>query len=231
MCRLPDKYNPLTGQARSEVRYLHWNGRMYNVHTILSYKQSIQEITMKKNIAIIAAGIMVLAVMAAGAYAGEMTKTMTKDRLVGTTVKNLEGDKLGKISDVSFEQDGTITFAIMSHGGIAGYGEKLIPIPLNAMTFKEEKLAVVDIIKERLKRAPSFTRDTRPDMSSRTWAEDTSRFYGVRPYWEEKEMQPGTTHEMQEMKEEQMEKMHEMKEEQTERMRKMPMEKHEYKDD
>jgi len=183
---------------------------------------------MKKYTVIMIIGIIALLVTGS-AYAGEMMKHMSKESLVGSTVTNLEGDTLGKISDVSIDENGKINFAILSHGGIMGMGEKLIPIPINALSIKEEKLAVVDISKEKLNTAPSFTKDTRPDMSDRTWAEDTSRFYGVRPYWEEREAEPGMKHEMQEMKEEHMEKMEEMKEQHMEQMREMPMEQHKEK--
>lgn len=141
---------------------------------------------MKKHMVImIAFAFAVLA--AANAFGGEMTAPMSKESLIGSEVQNMEGKKLGKISDVSADDAGRIRFAILSHGGIIGMGEKLIAIPMRAISFKEEKLAVVDISEEKLNTAPSFTKDNRPDMTNRTWVEETSRFYGVRPYWDESE--------------------------------------------
>jgi sporulation protein YlmC with PRC-barrel domain len=161
---------------------------------------------MKKHILILIIVIIASALVTANTYAGEMMKTMSKDSLVGSTVKNLKGEKLGKISDVDFDDQGNITFAILSHGGVLGIGEKMIPIPLNALKSEDEKLLTVDISKEKLETAPSFTRDTRPDMTNRAWVEDTSRFYGVRPYW----VESGAEQKMEEMKE--MKKMTPMKE-------------------
>lgn len=168
---------------------------------------------MKKHTVTMIIGIIAVFVTV-NAYAGEIMKTMSKEHLVGSTVKNLEGDTLGEISDVSFDESGRINFAILSRAGFMGTGEKLVPIPLNAITLKEEKLAVIDISKEKLKTAPSFTKDTRPDMTNREWVENTSRFYGVRPYWEKSGMEREMKEKMEEtMPMKPMEEMEEMEEE------------------
>ena len=122
------------------------------------------------------------------AAVSQVTPTMSKDRLIGSVVQNMEGKNLGKISDVSLDNDSNIRFVILSHGGILGIDEKLIPVPLNAISFRAEKLAIVNISKEKLKTAPSISKGESPDMTNRTWVEETSHFYGVKPYWDESGM-------------------------------------------
>lgn len=164
---------------------------------------------MKKHIIIMI--IFTCAVFAAvNVFAGEMSAAMSKDRLIGSSVQNTQGNDLGKISDVSLDKEGNIRFAILSYGGIMGIGDKLIPIPLDAISFKDEKLAVVNISEEKLKTAPSISKEQGVDISNRAWVEETSSFYGVRPYWDES----GMKHEMKEMDEmkEMEEPMHEMEE-------------------
>jgi len=124
-------------------------------------------------------------VFAAAVTGTEISPTMSKDRLIGSAVQNMEGKKLGEISDVSLDNEGKIRFVILSHGGLLGIGEKLIPIPLNAISLRKEKLAIVNISEEKLKTAPSISKGERPDVINRAWVEETSRYYGVRPYWDE----------------------------------------------
>jgi len=143
---------------------------------------------------------------AANVFAGEMSETMSKARLIGSSVQNTQGNDLGTISDVSLDNEGNIRFAVLKYGGFMGIGEKLIPIPVNAISFKDEKLAVVNISEEKLKTAPSISKEKGVDISNRAWVEETSRFYGVRPYWDES----GVEHQMKEMKE--MKPMEELEE-------------------
>ena len=45
-------------------------------------------------------------------------------------VRNPEGENLGDISDVAIDRDsGCIAYAVLSYGGILGFGEKPFPLP------------------------------------------------------------------------------------------------------
>ena len=104
-------------------------------------------------------------------------------KIIGATVRNLQGEVLGNITELERDnKSGDISFAILSHGG------KLIPVPIGALTFSDDNYATLDITKETLASAPGFEMDKRPDMSNRQWSEAVHRFYGVRPYWEEGSM-------------------------------------------
>ena len=95
-----------------------------------------------------------------------------------------------------------------------GLSERLVPVPINALTFKDETTMIINISKEKLATAPSFEKDKWPDMTNRQWSEDTHRFYGVQPRWEEKGMKKmmEDVPMKEEMKEEMKEKMYERKE-------------------
>ena len=147
---------------------------------------------MRKLATIIVINMIALGLVLTGAFAAD---TMTDKRsattqwasnLIGTTVKNLQGETLGKITDLTISKD-RVTFAIISHGGALEIGDKLIPVPMNALTITDNKNATLDISKDKLATAPNFEKNSKkwPDFSNRQYAEDTCRFYGVQPYWKE----------------------------------------------
>lgn len=154
---------------------------------------------MKRNI-VFALSLVVLTLFAAGTFAAEMTQgsSMTGNQvfkasdLIGADVKNMQGESLGKINDLAINPSGNIAFAVISRGGMLGVGNKYIPVPISALQIEQNgKVARLDISKEKLDSAPSFTSNNWPDMSNKKWTEDTYRYYGVSPTFES-----GTSHEM-----------------------------------
>ena len=147
---------------------------------------------MRKLATIIVINMIALVLVLTGAFAAD---TMSSERsattqwasnLIGTTVKNLQGETLGKITDLTLSND-RVTFAIISHGGVLGIGDKLIPVPMNALTITDNKNATLDISKDKFATAPNYEKNSKkwPDFSNRQYAEDTCRFYGVQPYLKE----------------------------------------------
>jgi hypothetical protein len=125
--------------------------------------------------------------MVANSYATEpMTKGSGKpyeaSKLVGSYVKNLQGEYLGRVNDFIINKD-RIAFGILSQGGFLGMGGKLVAIPFGALSYDHTgRYFVLDISRDRLESAPEFDR-TR--FASPTWAEDVYRFFGLQPYWTE----------------------------------------------
>ena len=117
------------------------------------------------------------------------TKIRYATNIIGAAVSNLQGEKLGKIIDLTIDHN-RVTFAVLSHGGIFGIGEKIIPIPINALIFKGDKTVLVDISENKLAKAPSYEKSKMPDFSNRQWTEDTYRFYGAQPFWKEGGTEP-----------------------------------------
>ena len=60
-------------------------------------------------------------------------------QITGMTVTSPQGEKLGKIDDLLIDQEGAVRYAILSHGGLLGIGDKLIPIPWKALKLGQGK--------------------------------------------------------------------------------------------
>ena len=97
------------------------------------------------------------------------------------TVKDSQGEYVGRITDLVIEPDGRISFAVFSPLWAYGINERLVAIPFNALSFKDESL-VVDTTSEKLVNAPSFSRSY---LNALNWAEDSNRYFGIQPSWGE----------------------------------------------
>jgi hypothetical protein len=80
---------------------------------------------------------------------------------------------------------GRIAYAVLSFGGVIGFGDKLFAIPWSALTLDaDRKCFILDIDKERLKNAPGFDKNHWPAMADATWARQVHSFYNRAPYWQ-----------------------------------------------
>jgi hypothetical protein len=106
--------------------------------------------------------------------------------MLGDTVVNPKGEKLGKIEELMIDnQMGRVAYAVLSFGGFLGMGDKLFAIPFAALRLDDEhNRFLLDVPKEKLEKAPGFDKDDWPKATDRTWGEKIYAFYGVRPYWE-----------------------------------------------
>ncbi|MGG7597988.1 hypothetical protein ACQ4OD_13210 [Pseudomonas sp. WC1] len=69
---------------------------------------------------------------------------------------------------------------MLSFGGFLGMGEKLFAVPWGALRLDTvNKRFVLDAYKDRLKNAPGFDKDNRPNMSDPTWGKDIQDYYGT----------------------------------------------------
>jgi sporulation protein YlmC with PRC-barrel domain len=101
-------------------------------------------------------------------------------------VKGQQGEELGRVQDLVVDPRGYVSFAVISHGGFLGWGEKLVAIPFSALKFdRTGRSVVVDASKEKFDTAPAFRVS---DLSNEKWAADDYRFFGQRPYWTEEEV-------------------------------------------
>jgi sporulation protein YlmC with PRC-barrel domain len=106
--------------------------------------------------------------------------------VLGNRVKNQVGEDLGKIEDLIIDP-GTnrIAYAILSFGGFLGVGDKLFPVPLNALMLDTvNKTFTLNMDKERLKNAPGFDKDNYPDLTDQKWGSGVYSYYGYKPYWD-----------------------------------------------
>ena len=122
-------------------------------------------------------------------HQSELAVNYDMNRLIGTQVRNSEGEMLGVINDFVVDQKGRVIFAVLDHDS------KFVAIPFSALsisgTKSEEARVVLDADQRKLDGAPEFGR-TRV-MTDRRWAGDVYRYFGQQPYWTEKSETPPET--------------------------------------
>lgn len=89
------------------------------------------------------------------------TSAIRAKKVIGTSVKNTAGEKIGKVEDIVLDKtSNSILFAVVGFGGFLGIEEKYHPIPWSALDYNEaEDSYVVPFSKEQLKSAPSDSLD------------------------------------------------------------------------
>lgn len=115
--------------------------------------------------------------------AGPGPSLMGADTLIGDSVVSGADEDLGDIKEIMLDMHtGQVAYAVLAFGGFLGMGEKLFAVPWQAMHLDTaNKRFVLNVDKERLKTAPGFNKDSWPDMSDMTWANQIHSFYGTDP--------------------------------------------------
>jgi sporulation protein YlmC with PRC-barrel domain len=113
--------------------------------------------------------------------AGPGPALMGADTLLGEDVVNPADENLGDIKEIMLDMNnGQVAYAVLSFGGFLGMGDKLFAVPWQALHLDTaNKRFVLNIDKERLKKAPGFNKDAWPDMTDITWANQIHSFYGT----------------------------------------------------
>jgi sporulation protein YlmC with PRC-barrel domain len=112
-------------------------------------------------------------------------EVLSAGTLTGDTVRNQEGEELGKLEEIMIDLDeGRVAYAVLSFGGFMGMGNKLFAIPWEALTVDTaNKEIVLNVQKEILDNAPGFDKDNWPQTGDRQWLVDVYSYYGYDPYW------------------------------------------------
>ena len=112
-----------------------------------------------------------------GANANRPVHVLTATSIIGDSVENKQGEKIGKIKDIMLNtEDGTIQYLIIEFGGFMGFGEKLFAIPFSALKLNAKNVDfVLNMEKEFLEKAPGF------DINH--WPETNSHYFDVNSYW------------------------------------------------
>jgi len=106
------------------------------------------------------------------------------EKVNGTDVYNLEGDKLGEVEDIMLDKiSGQVAYAVLSFGGFLGMGHKHYPLPRSVLSYDTKKGGyVINLDKDLLKNGPSIDSDT-----EFTWTPDygrgVDRYYGTTSMW------------------------------------------------
>lgn len=109
---------------------------------------------------------------------------MGANTLDGNDVFNRQDEDLGDIKEIMLDMsNGRVAYAVLSHGGFLGMGDKLFAVPWSALTLDTvNKRFVLDVSKDRLENAPGFDKDQWPDMADTAWTKQIHDYYGVSPY-------------------------------------------------
>lgn len=111
------------------------------------------------------------------------TEAIRAKKVIGTTVKNTAGQKIGEIEDIVLEKTSNkILFAVVGFGGFLGIKEKFHPVPWSTLDYNESEGAyVVPFTKEQLESAPADSLDklTRNDGAG-SYATRIDDYYNIR---------------------------------------------------
>ena len=85
------------------------------------------------------------------------TEVIRAKKVIGTSVKNTAGEKIGTVEDIVLDKlSNNIVYAVVGFGGFLGMNEKFHPVPWSALDYVEsEDSYVVPFTKEQLQASPS----------------------------------------------------------------------------
>lgn len=111
----------------------------------------------------------------------ETSDLIASDKVEGTAVYNRQGDHLGTVNNFMVnKRSGQVAYAVMSFGGFLGIGESYHPLPWKVLTYDTGKGGyVVDLSRQQLEGAPSYTSSNVPDWSTPAYGRDVNNYYGV----------------------------------------------------
>jgi len=98
-------------------------------------------------------------------------------KIIGSDVRNRNGDKIGDIKDLVVDNSGVIKLAIVSTGGFLGVGDRMHAVPWEVLTLGPKDDRVLDIDKSHLASTPGFTSKTWPNLGDERWMADNRRYY------------------------------------------------------
>lgn len=108
------------------------------------------------------------------------------NQVQGTSVYNTALEKLGSVEDVMIDKtSGRIAYAVLSFGGFLGIGDRYYPLPWEKLSYNTEVGGyVVDIDRDTLEGAPSYTDEATAGWNNESWGREVYSYYGVHPFWD-----------------------------------------------
>lgn len=103
--------------------------------------------------------------------------------IVGAEVKNLSGEKLGKVDNLIVDlKSGRVLQVIVASGGFLGLGDELSSVPPTAFLYDPaQKVLQLDVTKEAMTKAPHFKRSEWPNVADPNFESSVNRAYKVQP--------------------------------------------------
>ena len=110
------------------------------------------------------------------------TQVIRAKKVIGTSVKNSAGEKIGQIEDIVLDKlSNNIVYAVVGFGGFLGMNEKFHPVPWSALDYVEsEESYVVPFTKSELAAAPADSLDklTKSDGAA-AYSQSAKAYYKV----------------------------------------------------
>ncbi len=108
------------------------------------------------------------------------TQLLSAGSIKGTKVVNTAGDDLGSIEELMlFVDSGEVAYAVLSFGGFLGIGDKLFPVPWEALAVDTVNERIVfDVPRERLENAPGFDKGNWPTTADDAYMTEDHSYYG-----------------------------------------------------
>ena len=79
------------------------------------------------------------------------------EKLIGMTVYDTNGDKVGQVKDILFNEQGQATGVVLSVGGVLGLGAKQVGLQWSEVDIQPDaEVAKVQYNKDQLEAAPDF---------------------------------------------------------------------------
>jgi sporulation protein YlmC with PRC-barrel domain len=111
---------------------------------------------------------------------GQMMQAVRASQLIGANVQSATGDNIGDINDLVLDpQSGQVTFAVLGIGGFLGIGERLTPVPWQAVEIRGERNFVLNIERQKLEAAPSIQRGQWNELQRQDYIERLYTYYGI----------------------------------------------------
>ncbi len=100
--------------------------------------------------------------------------------LFRTNVQGSDNERLGDLRDFVVDtRSGKITHAVVSSGGILGFGANLRAVPIDAIRYNHaEDHFVINMNEERWEQAPVLTREQLQDLNRGTRIQEIAAFFG-----------------------------------------------------
>lgn len=114
-------------------------------------------------------------------------RVMSVSSMMMDNVYNHGDEEIGSIKEIMIDVTSTrIAYVVLSVDGFLGLGERLFPVPWDALRLDEDnKCFRMDASKDRLKQAPAIDKDHWPDMTDPSWGAT------VNQYWRNPAAAPG----------------------------------------
>ncbi len=109
----------------------------------------------------------------------EVSGQLRAEDIIGSDIRNYQNEELGEIEDLLIEtKEGKTSYAIISHGGFLGLGDKQIAVPLDKLKVTEDnEVFVLKATEEQLEGAPSFERSSQDHFMDETWLQTNKKYF------------------------------------------------------